>query len=166
MRPLRVGQLCPVPARRAALTRPHRLALHLPGRQFQEKLSLPLLSMKEAIQTEGDLLSGLLSQVTRATVQHMQGCIKSQHCLSDWFLGIASPPVQCSNTGLKKRNQKSHTLMQPSNVQNCCSCHSDLTGLPTIHHEYINPVVCYNQCDGTMLSVTWAMCKMSLFRWK
>jgi len=30
------------------------------------------------------------------------GCIKNQHCLSDWFVCITSPPVQCSNTGLKK----------------------------------------------------------------
>jgi len=33
--------------------------------------------------------------------------MNSQHCLSVWFVGVASPPVRCSNTGLKKINQKS-----------------------------------------------------------
>ena len=60
----------------------------------------------------------------------LQICIKSQHCLSVQFVGVASPPVQCFNTGLKKRNQKCEILMQPINAPRCCSRHSDLTGLP------------------------------------
>ena len=32
------------------------------------------------------------------------GCIKSQRCLSAWFVGIVSLPAQCSNTGLKMRS--------------------------------------------------------------
>ena len=32
------------------------------------------------------------------------------HCHSDRFVGVASPPVQCSNTGLKMRN--SYTAQQ------------------------------------------------------
>ena len=28
------------------------------------------------------------------------------HCLSVRFVGVASPPVQCSNAGLKMRNKK------------------------------------------------------------
>ena len=37
--------------------------------------------------------------------QILQGCIKSQHCLSARFVGVNSS-VQCSNTGLKMRNKK------------------------------------------------------------
>ena len=58
----------------------------------------------------------------------LQGRIKSRHCPSVRFVSLASPPVRCSNTGLKKINQKSQILMRPSNVPNSCSCHSD-TGL-------------------------------------
>ena len=36
----------------------------------------------------------------------------TQHCLSVWFVGVASPPVQCSNTGLKNEKQE---------VQGCCN---------------------------------------------
>ena len=73
----------------------------------------------------------LLSQSDNSnSLAALQGCIKSQHCLS---VGVASPPVQCSNTGLEKRNQKSQTLMQPSNAPNCWSRHSDLTGLTHTH---------------------------------
>ena len=32
--------------------------------------------------------------------------ITSQHCLPVWFEGAVSPPVQCSNTVLKMRNEK------------------------------------------------------------
>ena len=46
-------------------------------------------------------------------------------------LWVLPPPVQCSNTGLKKRNKKCDILMQPINAPNCCSRHSDLTGLKT-----------------------------------
>ena len=46
----------------------------------------------------------------------LQGCIKSPDCLSIWYLGVASPPVQCSNTGLKMRNKKCKILIHPSNV--------------------------------------------------
>ena len=33
------------------------------------------------------------------------GIYYKQHCLSDRLVGLASPPVQCSNTGLKMRNK-------------------------------------------------------------
>ena len=56
-------------------------------------------------------------------------CIESQHCISVWFVGVAIPPVTCSNTGLKMRNKLCEILMQPSNAPNCCSHHSDLKGL-------------------------------------
>ena len=46
----------------------------------------------------------------------LQGCIKSQHCLSVRFVGIASPPVQCSNIGLKMRNKKCEIFIHPSNI--------------------------------------------------
>ena len=32
------------------------------------------------------------------------------HCFSVRFVGVASPPAQCSNTGLKMRNKKSGLL--------------------------------------------------------
>ena len=58
------------------------------------------------------------------------GCIKRQHRLSVRFVGVTSPPVQFSNTGLKKRNKKCEVVMQPSsNITNCCSRQSDLKGL-------------------------------------
>ena len=40
---------------------------------------------------------------------------KSQQCLSGLW-GMASPLVQCSDTGLKMRNKKCEVLMHPSNV--------------------------------------------------
>ena len=42
--------------------------------------------------------------------------IESQHCLSVRVVGVASPPVQCSNTGLKMRNKKCEVLMNLSKV--------------------------------------------------
>ena len=44
------------------------------------------------------------------------GCIKSPPCLSVPFMGVASPPVQCSKTGLKMRNKKCEIPTHPSNV--------------------------------------------------
>ena len=44
-------------------------------------------------------------------------------------MGVTCPPVQCSNTGLKKRNKKCEIFIQPSNAPYCCSSHSDLKGL-------------------------------------
>ena len=45
----------------------------------------------------------------------LQGCIKSLRCLSILFVGIAFPPVQCSKNGLKMRNKKGSSLIQPCN---------------------------------------------------
>ena len=39
----------------------------------------------------------------------------TQHCLSVWFVGIASPPVQCSNTGLEMRNKKCWVVAMSEN---------------------------------------------------
>ena len=50
--------------------------------------------------------------------------------LSIFLSGLwASPPAQCSNAGMKKRNKKCEVLIQPSNAPNCCSRQSDLKGL-------------------------------------
>ena len=38
--------------------------------------------------------------------QILLGRIESQHCLSVRCVGVTSPHVQCSNTGLKMRNKK------------------------------------------------------------
>ena len=50
----------------------------------------------------------------------MLGWIKSQHFLSVWFVGVISPPVQCSNADLKMRNKKYGILIHPSNILLSC----------------------------------------------
>ena len=39
----------------------------------------------------------------------------TQHCLSVQFVGVASPPVQCSNTGLEMRNKKCWVVAMSEN---------------------------------------------------
>ena len=64
-------------------------------------------------------LQGPYVWMTSATVWRIAGLQDTvQHCLSDRFVGVTSHPVQCSTTGLKKRNQKCELLMQPSNAPN------------------------------------------------
>ena len=54
----------------------------------------------------------------------LQGWVKSLHCLSIWFVGVAYPPVQCSNTGLKMRNKKSKSRTSLQLHQILLSCFS------------------------------------------
>ena len=54
---------------------------------------------------------------------HCRDVIKVSTVFLSSLLGVAPPP------GLKKRNQKSQILMQPTNAPNCYSRHSDLKGL-------------------------------------
>jgi len=40
----------------------------------------------------------------------------TRHCLSVWFVGVASLPVQCSNTGLERRNKKCWVAIQLAKI--------------------------------------------------
>ena len=56
-----------------------------------------------------DFFALLVRPVKSEWREHLLGallaCNKSQHCLSVRLVGIAFPPVQCWNTGLKKKKQ-------------------------------------------------------------
>ena len=66
-------------------------------------------SSQKKVQPSGGMDHGWQTQKKRdrrVRSRSHAGCINQSFSLPVWFVGVASPPVQCSKTGLKKRDMK------------------------------------------------------------
>ena len=90
-------------------------AVHLHIRKQKHILDGPNERERE-FRPPGSLSRPVKSEWREQPFGALQGCVKSQHCLSVQFVGVSSPPVQCSNTGFKMRYKKCEILIHPSNI--------------------------------------------------